>query len=115
VGLFGRKKDPRDQLAAAIAKRGVRARGTIDSIRETGAAPNEYEAMVSFTPEGGAASVVRIVQAMPPQTLHGLEPGEPVDISYDRDDPSVAMIWGSPKYKTIDGHVVRVEDVPPGH
>jgi hypothetical protein len=113
MGLFGRKKDPRKELAEAIARRGVRTRGKITGMRPLDG-PNEFEFTISYAPEGQGTRTVLVQQAMAPQTLHGLAAGEPVELSYDRDDPSVAMVWGSPHYRVIEGNVVRVEDVPPG-
>ena len=112
MGLFSRKKDPAKELAAAIARRGVRTRGTITGMRLLDGI--DYEFTIAFAPEGQKTRTVIIKQAMPEQTLHGLTRGEPVELSYDRDDPSVAMVWGSPHYRVIEGNVVRVEDVPPG-
>jgi hypothetical protein len=52
---------------------------------------------------------------MAPQTRVGLEPGEPVELSYDREDPAAIVIWGSPKYRVDEsGAVVRVVDLAGG-
>ena len=113
MGLFSRRKDPDHELAAAIAKRGVRTRGTIESASMDG---ERHVFTVSFElEEGGEKLTATISQRMAPQTLVGLEAGEPVDISYDADDPSTAMIWGSPKYATTErGDGVRRVDLEGG-
>ena len=113
MGLFSRRKDPDRELAAAIAKRGVRTRGRIESSSTEGDR-NVFE--VSFaTEETGESRTVTIRQRMAPQTLVGLEPGEPVEISYDAENPDAAMIWGSPKYATTErGDVVRRVDLEGG-
>jgi len=113
VGLFSRRKDPDRELAAAIAKRGVRVRGTIESASMDG---ERHVFEVGFeTEDTGERRTVTINQRMAPQTLVGLEPGEPVEISYDSEDPDVAMIWGSPKFATTErGDVVRRVDLEGG-
>lgn len=108
MGLFSRKKDPAKELAEAIAKRGVRVRGSIEEFTEEG--PLKV-VTVRFTTQDGEVRSETLRQAMTPQVATGLAPGEEVEISYDRDDPSVAMIWGSPKYTTTEqGAVVRRVD-----
>ena len=113
MGLFSRRKDPDRELAAAIAKRGVRARGTIESAALDG---DRHVFSVSFeVGETGEKRTATISQRMAPQTLVGLEPGEPVDLSYDAEDPGTAMVWGSPKYATTErGDVVRRVDLEGG-
>jgi hypothetical protein len=113
VGLFSRRKDPDRELAAAIAKRGVRARGTIGSLTTDG---ERHVFEITFEVAATAERrTVTISQRMAPQALVGLEPGEPVDISYDEADPEVAMVWGSPKYTTTEtGEVVRRVDLAGG-
>jgi hypothetical protein len=113
VGLFSRRKDPTRDLARAIATRGVRVRGMVEAFDVEG---DVAVARVRFRPEGAAAdTVVTIRQAMPPQVQVGLEPGAPVSLSYDRDDPTAVVIWGSPLYRTTEtGAVVRAVDVEGG-
>ena len=113
MGLFSRRKDPDSELAAAMAKRGVRARGTIKSVAAEG---DRHVLSVSFAVEGtGEQRTVTISQKMAPQMLVGLEQGEPVEISYDSENPSTAMIWGSPKFTTTEqGAVVRRVDLEGG-
>lgn len=112
MGLFSRRKDPTRELAAAIARRGVRARGTIEALSAEG---GSHRVTVSFLTESGEQVTTTILQALAPQALVGLEPGEPVDISYDSEDPATAMIWGSPKFTVTEtGAVVRKVDLEGG-
>ena len=113
MGLFSRRGDPSKDLARAIATRGVRVRGTVEAIDLTG---DVAEVRVRFRAEGATADTVTTVrQAMAPQVRIGLEPGAPVTLSYDRDDPGTVLIWGSPRYGTTEnGAVVRVVDVEGG-
>jgi len=112
MGLFSSRSDPRKDLAKAIAKRGVRVRGTLDTVEADG---TEVTARVRFTTESGEDMDVTVVQLMAPQNQVGLDPGEPVEISYDRDDPNVVLIWGSPKYRVNEaGAVVRIVDIEGG-
>jgi len=113
VGLFSRKKDPKAELAEIIVKRGVRVRGTIETFSVAGPTAT---ARIRFTPEGETGErLVMVVQDMAPQAQVGLEPGAPVEISYDREDPERVLIWGSPLYRTTDeGAVVRAVDVAGG-
>ena len=113
MGLFSRRKDPDRELATAIAKRGVRTRGTLESIARDG---DRHVFSVRFEiEETGEQRTATISQRMAPQTIVGLEPGEPVDISYDAKDPGTAMVWGSPKYATTErGDVVRRVDLEGG-
>jgi hypothetical protein len=113
MGLFRRREDPKKALAKAIAKRGVRVRGTIESFEHR---DGTATARVRFRPEGAGADRVEVVrQDMPTQLTAGLEPGAPVDLSYDRDDPTAIVIWGSPRYRTTEeGAVVRAVDIEGG-
>src|SRR3712207_5277171 len=98
MALFRRSKDPTRALAEAIAKRGVRARGTVEALTPTGeinGPAREIEFDITFELEGtGEPTRVKFRQWMNDPTLTGLAPGEPVDISYDRDDPTTVMVWG---------------------
>jgi len=113
VGLFSKKpKDPKQELAELIVKRGVRLRGTVEEFALEG---NRATVRVRFTPEGQAERSVTVVQDMSPQAQVGLEPGAPVELSYDREDPGRILIWGSPLYRTTEeGVVVRAVDVQGG-
>lgn len=107
--MFGRGKNPDKELARAIAKRGVQARATIESIQ---VAEPKTRMRLSFTPEGGAPVVVDVEQAMPKQSLVGLEPGRPASIMYDREDPQKVVVFGSPHYKMLKtGEVVKIVDL----
>ena len=116
MGLFGRDKDPERELAKAIAKRGVQAQARIESMHETGetrggGVSKEIELRLSFTPAGGSPAQVTVRQFLNDLTLTGLAPGEPASISYDRDDPTKVVIWGSPKYRIAEpGVPVRIDD-----
>ncbi len=107
--MLGRRKDPDRELARAIAKRGRQARAVVESIDTSG---ERARMRLSFTPEGGAPVLVDVEQAMPKQTLVGLEPGRPASIMYDADDPQKVVVLGSPHYRvTKSGDVVRIVDL----
>ena len=44
-------------------------------------------------------------------TLHGIAPGEPLSVMYDREDPSRVVIMGHANYRVTEHGVVRVEDI----
>jgi hypothetical protein len=124
VGLFKRKSTNPDQaLAAALAKRGVGGRATVVELRETGATRQDVAREIEFTldvalPDGTSVRTVHR-QFMNRFTLHGLAPGEPVRVLYDRDDPRTLMVRGHPRFRTdvVAGEIVIVEvhdlDMPP--
>jgi hypothetical protein len=113
MGFFSRKPDPAKELARAIATRGVRVRGTVESIAFDG---DLATIGVRFRPEGAAVdTVATATHNLAPQSRVGLEPDAPVTLSYDRDDPQTVLVWGSPRYSTTEnGEVVRVVDVEGG-
>lgn len=124
MGLFKRKANPERDLAAALAKRGVGGRATVVEMRETGATRDDVAREVEFTldverPDGPPLRVVHR-QYMNRFTLHGLAPGEPARILYDRDDPRTLMVRGHPRFRTevVGGEIVVVEvqdlDAPRG-
>lgn len=123
MGLFGPKlsKDE-SRKAKAIAKRGVKAEARIESMGETGETrgevAREYEFALSFDPEGAGRVEVTTRQFMNDLTLTGLAPGEAASISYDRDDPNVVLVHGSPKYRVIQSRgelvAVPVAEAGPG-
>lgn len=115
MGLFRRKPNPDKELAAALAKRGVGGRATVVAMRETGNVRQEVAREVEFTldlalPDGAAVRTVHR-QYMNRYTLHGLAPGEPVRVLYDRDDPQTIMVRGHPRFRTdvVGGEIVIVE------
>ncbi|HST41750.1 MAG TPA: hypothetical protein VLK58_19680 [Conexibacter sp.] len=115
MGLFSRKPNPEKELAAALAKRGVGGRATIVAMRETGSIRQEVAREIEFTldlalPDGATARTVHR-QYMNRYTLHGLAPGEPVRVLYDRDDPQTIMVRGHPRFRTdvVGGDIVIVE------
>jgi hypothetical protein len=89
----------------------VRARATIESIAVDA---DPVTMRLAFTPEGGAPVLVDVSQRMAPQAKVGLEPGAAAEIMYDREDPQKLIVLGSPDYKVVSGHVVRVVDVEQG-
>ena len=111
-GLFGRS--PEQQLARAIAKRGVAARANIEEMRALGAASadgvTEYEFRLGF--EAGGRLVRAVVrQRFNSVTATGLAAGEPASIMYDRDAPERLVILGAAKYRmAAPGVPVRIED-----
>jgi hypothetical protein len=113
TGFLSRRADPTKELASAIARRGVRVRGTIESIAFDG---DLATARVRFRPEGATNEIVATAtHNLAQQSRVGLEPDAPVTLSYDRDDPQTVLIWGSPRYGTTEsGAVVRVVDVEGG-
>ncbi|MDO8183994.1 hypothetical protein Q5424_08130 [Conexibacter sp. JD483] len=115
MGLFKRKPNPDKELASALAQRGVAGRATVVAMTETGAIRAEVAREVEFTldlalPDG---STVRTVhrQFMNRFTLHGLAPGEPASVMYDREDPRTVMVQGHPRFRTdvVAGEIVIVE------
>lgn len=115
MGLFSRKPNPDKELAAALAKRGVGGRATVVAMRETGNVRQEVAREIEFTldlalPDGATARTVHR-QYMNRYTLHGLAPGEPVRVLYDRDDPQTIMVRGHPRFRTdvVGGDIVIVE------
>jgi hypothetical protein len=113
MGFLSRRADPTKELARAIARRGVRVRGTVEAFELAG---DVATVRLRFRPQGAAEdTVTTVTQPMAPQVRVGLEPGAPVMLSYDRDDPQTALIWGSPRYRTTEtGAVVRVVDIEGG-
>ena len=104
MGLFSRQ-DPDKELARRIVTRGVRVRGTIVEAHDDG---ERWSVTVRFAPEGAPERTVVVGQRFAPQNAVGLEAGEPVELSYDREDPGTVLIWGNPRYRvTHHGAVVR--------
>ena len=94
--MFGRRKREED-LAAAIARRGVGARAEIADTRRTGAtrdAAYELELTLTFTTGDGAPIRVVIRQWFSDVTEAGIEAGATVDVMYDRDDPQRVVVLG---------------------
>ena len=121
MALFGPKLSKEETARAkAIAKRGMAARARIDAMRETGETrgevAREIEFELEFTVGDGRAVRTTTRQFMNDLTLTGLEPGEAASISYDRDDPTVVIVHGSPKYRIIQsaGSLVVVPVVDQG-
>ncbi len=115
MGLFRRKPNPEKELASALASRGVAGRATVVEMHETGAVRAEVAREVEFTldlalPSGETVRTVHR-QYMNRFTLHGLAPGEPVRVLYDRDDPQTLMVRGHPRFRTdvVAGEIVIVE------
>lgn len=115
MGLFRRTPNPEKELAAALAKRGVGGRATVVAMRETGSTRQETAREIEFTldlalPDGGTVRTVHR-QYMNRYTLHGLAPGEPASVMYDRDDPQAIMVRGHPRFRTdvVGGDIVVVE------
>jgi hypothetical protein len=113
MGFLSRRADPSRELARAIAKRGVRVRGTVEAFELNG---DVAVVRVRFRAQGAPAdTVTTVTQTMAPQVRVGLEPGAPVTLSYDRSEPETVLIWGSPRYRTTEtGAVVRVVDIEGG-
>jgi hypothetical protein len=94
--MFGRRKRDED-LATAIAKRGVGARGEIVDTRPTGAtrdAAYELELTLAFTTRDGAPVRVVVRQWFSEVTEAGIEAGAAVELMYDRDDPQRVVVLG---------------------
>ena len=116
MGFFRRTSNARErEVAAALAKRGVGGRATIVAMAPTGATRDDVAREFEFTldvelPDGPPARVVHR-QFMNRFTLHGLAPGEPARILYDRDDPATLMVRGHPRFRTdvVGGEIVVVE------
>jgi hypothetical protein len=123
MGFFKRKPNHERDLAAALAKRGVGGRATVVEMRETGATRDDVAREIEFTLDVQLSDGPRRVvhrQYMNRFTLHGLAPGEPVRILYDREDPQTLMVRGHPRFRTevVGGEIVVVEvqdlDAPRG-
>ena len=114
MGLFSRRRDPERERARAIATRGVQAVARVEAMRETGVTKGpakEVGFRLRFTPDGGTPAVVDISQMMNDTTLTGLGPGVDASISYDRDDPTVAVVWHAASVRIVDG--IAVAAPPP--
>lgn len=115
MGLFRRKQDPDQELANAIARRGVAARARIEAVRDTGGSVpggvgRELELELSFaTPERVPVRAV-VTQRFNHLTALGLEDGEVAEIMYDREEPERVVVLGSPRYRAVDGGFVEVVD-----
>jgi hypothetical protein len=116
MGLLNRKPDPEKELAKALAARGVPGRATVIAMRETGAEREGVAREIEFTlalPAAGGEVTHR--QFMNRYTLHGLAPGEPARVLYDRDDPARLSVMGHPRFRTDykggELVVVEVEDL----
>lgn len=95
------------ELAQAIAERGVRATAAVESMHTTGetdrgGGAREIEFRLRFTDKSARPVVATVTQFMNDVALTGIAAGEPISISYDRDDPRRIVIWGSPKYVVVE-------------
>jgi hypothetical protein len=74
----------------------------------------EAELAKALAKRGGTTRVAT-TQYMNRFTLHGLAPGEPARVMYDREDPRKLLVEGHVRYRTdmVGGEivVVEVEDV----
>lgn len=112
MGLFPRRKDPDQLLAEAIVKRGVRVRGEIVSAVDEADA---WRVVVRFTPVGQDAREAEVRRRLSPDLQVGLDAGEPMSLSYDRENPERVVLWGNPRYRATEtGAVVRVVDFEGG-
>jgi len=113
--FFRRSAKHDRELAEALAKRGVAGSATIVAMRPTGATRDGVAREIEFTldVELPGAQPRRVVhrQYMNRFTVHGLAPGEPARILYDRDDPAKLMVRGHPRFRTdvVGGEIVVVE------
>jgi hypothetical protein len=120
MGLFSRKLGGDNDLAKALALRGVQGRATVVSMRETGNEKDGIAKELAFVLDlevpGQGTVRVEPVQYMNRYTAHKLAPGEPARVIYDRDNPQTVMVEGHARYRTdvVAGEivVVEVEDIP---
>lgn len=94
--MFGRRKREED-LAAAIAKRGVGARAEIADVRPTGATRDsayELELTLTFTTREGAPVRAVIRQWFSEVTETGIGAGAAVEVMYDGEDPHRVVVLG---------------------
>ena len=94
--MFGRRKREED-LAAAIAKRGVGAQAEIGDVRPTGAtrdAAYELELTLTFATRDGAPVRAVVRQWFSDVTEEGIAAGAAVDVMYDRDAPQRVVVLG---------------------
>ena len=92
--MFKRRNGEED-LAAAIAKRGVGARAEIADLRPTGAtrdAAYELELTLAFTMRDGAPVRAVVRQWFSDVTEEGIHAGAAVEVMYDRDDPQRVVV-----------------------
>ncbi len=116
MALFRRKPpSPERDVAAALAARGVPGRATVVALRETGASrpgsARELELTLDVElPDGPPRRVVQR-QYLSRFLRHGLAPGEPVRVLYDRDDPATLEVAGHARLRTevVGGQIVVVE------
>jgi len=119
MGLFRRNAARRRaEVAAALAARGVSGRATVVALRPTGVARDdgavELELTLDVEAPGRAPQRVVHRQLMGRFLRHGLAPGEPALILYDRDDPRTLLVRGHPRVRSeiVDGELVVVEEAP---
>ena len=87
----------------------MRVKGEIVSVAPEG---DRHAVTVRFAPEGESHRSETIHQRFNAKTIVGIEPGQPVELSYDRNNPAVVLIWGNPRFTTTEqGAVVRRADV----
>lgn len=68
---------------------------------------------LAFTPTNHEPVEVEVTQLMDPVSLTGLEAGVDALISYDRDDPSVVVVWHAAPIRIVDGIAVAAPGPPP--
>jgi hypothetical protein len=95
--MFGRRKREED-LAAAIARRGVGARAEVADVRATGATrgsgAREIELTLAFTTHDGAPTRAVVRQWFDDVTAEGIAPGAAAEIMYDATDPARVVVLG---------------------
>jgi hypothetical protein len=115
VSLFRRRNKDEAHLANVIATRGIPGTGVLRAMQPTGrtkdgGATREFDFRVAFTPHYRTTMEVAVRQFISELNATGLAPGEPVSVLYDREDPTVAVVVGSPNYRILGaGVAVRVE------
>lgn len=84
------------QLVNRLGARGVPAPAVIDALRPTGQADirggQRIEVGVTITPTEGQPYQTTIMQSFLPSQLEGLSPGKTIGVTYDPDNPAVAVI-----------------------
>jgi len=82
----------------------VAGRATVVDLRE--GEDGRYESTIELN-----GAQCRVSQRMNAYTLHGIAPGEPLSVMYDREDPSKLVIMGHAHYRVTERAWCRVEDV----
>ena len=113
MGLFSKKpKEPAQfglgggaagqmayaQLAQKLHHQGVQATGVVNAVRPTGqtdfGGSPEIDFDLTITKPTGESYAATVRQGMNAAQVGDIQPGKPVTVKYDPDNPASAMIYG---------------------